>query len=47
MLQPGETITSTEFYRDFILVFGSLGTILRLVYDYDNDSFRVRMEMKL
>jgi hypothetical protein len=44
MLEAGEKITSAVSHRDFILLFGDCGTILRMEYDFDSDQFQIRTE---
>lgn len=47
MLEPGEVVVSAVSHRDFVLVFGSYGTVLRMVFDHETYMMRVMKEMSL
>lgn len=44
---PGEKVVTAVSYRDFILVFGSVGTVLRMWFDEESRTMRVEHHMDL
>lgn len=44
LLLPSETVVSTVMHKDFILVFGSLGTIIRVEHCGITDRIEIRKE---
>ena len=41
-MEPGEKVVSAVSHRDFILVFGAYGTVLKMFMDFDgHPTFRV------
>lgn len=47
MLKPGEQVVAATQFRDFVLVFGSYGTILRIFWDYDRTDIKIQHEIDL
>lgn len=47
MFHGGETIVAAVNHRDYILVFGSYGTVVRVWWDSYANHFKFEKEMEL
>ena len=45
MLKPGEKVVAVTNFRDFVLVFGDEGTVLRMEYDPTTAEFYTFMKV--
>lgn len=45
MLKPGESVVAVTQFRDFVLVFGDQGTVLRLDYDHSTTHIYLSTEI--
>lgn len=47
MLKPGEQVVAATHFRDFVLVFGSYGTVLKIFYSENYNMLAVEVGMDL